>query len=94
MGSIFKDKPIDDVSGLASVHQENNKSPFGSLLSFQKGRKGQKLERVSPAGRQSLNLQKGCQKGAELLKVCEKGKYLLTDVVAAKRFIKRSLKRP
>jgi hypothetical protein len=75
-------------------HQENNKSPFGSLLSFQKGRKGQKLGRVSPAGRQSLNLQKGCQKGAELLKLCEKGKYLLTDVVAAKRFIKRSLKRP
>jgi hypothetical protein len=61
--------------------------------SFQKGRKLQKLGRVSPVGRQSLNLQKGCQKGRELFEALREGQYLLTDVAISKRFFRRLLER-
>ncbi|KAF8263547.1 hypothetical protein EI94DRAFT_1703904 [Lactarius quietus] len=55
---------------MQKVHQQNNKSPFRPFLSFQKGWKLWKLGRVSPSERQSLDLQKGCWKGEELLKLC------------------------
>ena len=51
------------------------------------------MGRIFPVERESLSLPKGRQKGQELLKLCWKGKCLVTGVVVAERFPRRSLKR-
>ena len=52
------------IAGSETVkHQKNYRLSFWPFCSFQKGGKGQKLGRVSPSGRQGLNLPEGLLKG-------------------------------